>query len=95
MTRPPSSRHLGLLVDHVGRGQLAGRLAPGERGPDRRLEAFGLGRLPLVAAVQERRHDALGEQLERLADVFVAVASRLQHEDHLVDAGLLVAPNEI
>ncbi len=35
------------------------------------------------------------EQLERLHDVLVAVASGLEHEDQLVHAGLLVAPEEL
>ena len=39
--------------------------------------------------------DAIGEQLEGRADVLVAVAARLHHEDHLVHPGLFVAAQEL
>ena len=56
----------------------------------------GASRLALLArrglvALDELGQHLAPEQLDRLHDVLVAVAPGLQHEDHLVDAGLLVA----
>ena len=47
--------------------------------------AAGAGVVPLL----EVGHDAVGEQLERRADVLVAVVAALLDEDHLVDADVL------
>ena len=47
-------------------------------------------RAGLVALGELGQHLA-AEQLDRLHDVLVLVAPGLEHEDHLVDAGLLVA----
>ena len=49
---------------------------------------FGFARL---VALLELGHHALGKDLERLADMFVAVAAALLDEHDLVDPGLLVA----
>ena len=48
-----------------------------------------------LGAFGEPRQDLAGEQLDRLADVLVAVLAGLDHEDHLVDAGGLVALDEL
>ena len=58
-------------------------------------KALRLGRLALLATLGEARHHPLREQLERLTDVLVPVRPGLQHEDDLVDAGLLVAGDEL
>jgi hypothetical protein len=64
----------------------------GHRGLDRRSQPLGLGgHLRLVALGELGQHLA-AEQLDRLHDVLVAVPSGLEHEDHLVDAGLLEPP---
>ena len=60
-----------------------------QRALDVRRQRRGLPALPLVVAVAELGHHVGGEQLERLADVVVAVVPALLDEDDLVDAGLL------
>src|SRR5205823_2627624 len=83
------------LVDPVAGRRLARRLAAPQSSLDRRSEALGLLPLSLLTAVGELRDHPLGEQLERLADVLVAVAARLEHESDLVDADRLVAAHEV
>ena len=62
-----------------------------ERGGDEGRELFRLARLARRRLGLELRHHFGGEQLERLADVVVAVASGLLQEDHLVDAAFAEA----
>src|SRR5262245_29920657 len=52
-------------------------------------ELLGLAARPSVVPVLELRHDPIGEQLERGADVLVPVVAALLDEDHLVDADVL------
>ena len=72
------------------RGRGGGRRARAAATAGARRSRFG--RLVGFGPVVELRHDVPGEQLQRLADVLVAVAARLAHEDELVDAGRLVGP---
>ena len=67
------------------------RLPAGEGGVDLRLEPPPLVRGGRLVALGELGQHLAPEQLDRLHDVLVPVAPRLEHEDHLVDAGLLVA----
>ena len=98
--------HLAQLVGVGGVGPLAGqrrelvpvdvamfdrRLPAGEGGVDHRLQALLLGGAGRLVAVGELGQHLAAEQLDRLHDVLVLVAARLEHEDHLVDARLLVA----
>src|SRR4029079_2825728 len=70
-------------------------LAARQRLLDRPREALALRSLPLVRALRKALHHLGGEQLEALADVFVAVVARLGDEDHLIDPGLLVAVDQV
>ena len=56
-----------------------------ERGGDVGRELLGLARLPRRRLGLERGHHLGGKQLQRLADVVVAVAAGLLQEDDLVD----------
>src|SRR5436309_2946015 len=78
----------------VGRGR-AGRLPPREGGLHGRPQPLELLLLASLLVLVELGHDLLGEQLERLADVLVLVVAGLAHEDHLVDAGRGVAPEQV
>ena len=90
---PVSSAH---RRGHGGKGVVGGqrrgvRLVgpPLHGGVDRRRQTDGLGPdLGLVALLERGEHLA-AEELERFADVLVAVPAGLQHEDDLVDARLL------
>ena len=73
-------------VDVLDRG-----LPAGEGGLDQRLQALLLGGAGRLVALGELGQHLAAEQLDRLHDVLVPVAPGLEHEDHLVDAGLLVA----
>ncbi len=46
-------------------------------------------------ALDELGQHFAAEDLDRLHDVLVLVAAGLEHEDHLIDAGLLVAAEEL
>src|SRR5437870_8955200 len=63
--------------------------AAGERALDVRRQLLGLPTPARLVPLLELRQDARGEQLERLADVLVAVVPALLDEDSLVDAGFL------
>src|SRR5579862_6833313 len=83
-------RREGVALGHAGRNR-----PPSERGLHRRGETARLLLLGVLGPVVELGHDGAGEQLERLAHVLVAVATRLAHEDELIDAGDLVGPDEL
>ena len=57
-------------------------------------EALGLGRVGGVGSLGELGQHLSCEELHRLADVLVAVAPGLAHEDELVDTHVLVAADE-
>src|SRR5262249_24612712 len=57
-----------------------------ERGRDVGCELLALAALVLLVAAAELGVELAREELERLADVVVAVSAALLHEDHLVDA---------
>ena len=78
-----------VVVEVLGRRRRR-RLA-GHHLLDHRGQALGLGRAERLVALGELGQHLAAEHLDRLHDVLVAVAAGLQHEDHLVDAGLLVA----
>src|SRR4051812_47796306 len=79
------------LVRRVGR---AGWCAPRERRFHGRRETFELRLLALRLVLVELGHHLSGEELQRLADVLVLVATGLADEDHLVDTGLFVPAHE-
>src|SRR6516165_10370655 len=62
-----------------------------QRGFDKGLELAPLFAFAHRVALLELGHDALGKDLERLADVLVAISAALLDEHDLVDAGLLIA----
>src|SRR5438876_900034 len=64
----------------------------GERGRDPRGVALAALRVRPVGLRGELRQHVAPHELERLADVLVAVAASLDHEDELIDAGAVVAP---
>ena len=45
-----------------------------------------------TVALRELGQHFFAEQLDRFHDVLVAILPRLHHEDHLIDAGVLEAP---
>src|SRR5262249_40322180 len=59
---------------------------------DVRRELRGLLALALPLALAEFGHDIVCEELERLADVLMAIAAALLNEGHLVDASRLEGP---
>ena len=71
------------------RSIVASRRAQG--GIDHRLQPLLLRGAGRLVALGELGQHLAAEQLDRLHDVLVLVAPGLEHEDHLVDAGLLVA----
>ena len=89
-SRPPSAGAWRGRSSPRGSGGGAGSCARRSRaastaGASRAALARHLGLVPLL----EGREHLATEELERLADVLVAVVAGLQHEDHLVDARLL------
>ena len=77
-----------------GRPRAAARGAPARpRSPAPKRSARS--RIGGVGALGELGQDLGGEQLDRLADVLVAVAPGLHDEDQLVDPGRLVAPAQV
>ena len=81
--------------DHIARVGLPSRRPPCERPLARLRELLPLGGLALLAAVGEAGQHLLAEELERLADVLVLVRSRLLDEDHLIDARVDVALDQV
>src|SRR5207244_4858545 len=69
--------------------RLGRRRAPGQRPLAVRCQLLRLPPPARLVPLLELRQDARGEQLERLADVLVAVVPALLDEDRLVDAGFL------
>src|SRR5256886_10926335 len=72
--------------------RLGWRHAPGERPLDVRGELLRLPPPARLVPLLEFRHDSRREQLERLADVLMAVVSAPLGEDRLGDARLLLRP---
>ena len=72
-------------------GRLIVLRPPLHGGLDRRREPLPLGLDLCGVAIDELRQHLAAEDLDRLHDVLVLVAAGLQHEDHLIDAGLLEA----
>src|SRR5262245_50033776 len=83
------------LRDRVARVGAARGLPARERRLDRGREAVGLALRVLLVALAELGHDLAREELEGLADVLVLVPAALRDEDHLIDAHLLVAPQQL
>src|SRR5437588_6021341 len=78
----------------VGRGR-SGRLPAGQCGLHGRAQALGAGLVHLVGPVGELGEHLAGEELDRLADVVVAVAPGLGDEDERGHPGRLVAADEV
>src|SRR3989442_15647533 len=75
--------------------RLGWRRAPGQRTLDVRRELLCLPPPARLVPLLEFRHDTRREQLERLADVLMAVVPALLDEDRLVDARLLERPQAV
>src|SRR5437899_3901472 len=75
--------------------RLRWRRAAGERALDVRRQLLRLPPPARLVPLLEFRHDPRREQLERLADVLVAVVPALLDEDRLVDAGFLERPQVV
>src|SRR5262249_53827620 len=69
-------------------------LLAGQRRFNERLQPLGLLERCRLVAVGELWQHLASEELDRLHDVLVPVPAGLEHEDHLVDTGLLV-PAEV
>jgi hypothetical protein len=108
-SRESNSRHghFWALMEPRSRGWLGGwthdvvqRLRPrwipaGKRLVDRTGESLAFDCLVSLVPFGEVGQDLLREQLDRLADVLVLVAPGLTDEHHLVDAGRLVALEQL
>jgi hypothetical protein len=82
-------------LDAVAVGSDPRRLTSRERGLDRAAQLCVPGGIPRVGVRRELGQHLGAEELERLADVLVAVAPGLQDEDDLVDTRRLVAPAQV
>ena len=88
-------RGLAVGPDDVVRIRLAWGRPARQRPLHRFRQPLTLGALALRGAFREPGQDLGGEQLEALADVLVTVRAGLRDEDHLVDAGRLVALDQV
>src|SRR5215472_14712953 len=79
---------------HVAAVGLPGRGAAGQRRLDGGRQALQLRALARLVPLLELGQHLAAEELQRLADVLVPVASRLADEDDLVDAHRLVPAQE-
>ena len=88
-------RGLAVGLDDVVRIRHARGGPARHRTLQRLRQPLALGALALGGALRESRQDIGREQLEALADVLVTVGAGLRDEDHLVDAGRLVALDQV
>src|ERR1700722_3944312 len=88
------SSELGHGGERVAGRHRPRRVAPGQGSRHRGSQAQRLLLFDVVGPLVEFRHDLACEELERRTDVLVSVATRLAHEDELIDTGVLVLPHE-
>src|SRR3984885_13014459 len=86
---PPPGHGREGIVCRQRRGPPWSARPPLERRLDRRPDTRRLRPHLGLVALLERGEYLATEQLERLADVLVSVPAGLQHEDDLIDSGLL------